>query len=159
LAATEICDEKRRANWRYPIAGEIGLAKTVKAYSDVANIKGFFKKPKGESEEGDKGKGNKDEGLEFNEEIEFTTEISGGPSPMLSLNPVPNQLRLIKMVPTATRTRKDVHKVTIKFLKADDKKRRPEESVYPIAKTLERLKERRSVYILKQTIREELGVK
>lgn len=111
MADTAACDV-RSANWRYPLTGEIGIERTVKSYADLASIAGFFTAKKAE-------KGDSSKATEFTDQLEFTTDIAGGPSPVLSLNAVPNQFRLVKVTPKISLSRKDVHKLTITFVKGE----------------------------------------
>jgi hypothetical protein len=106
------------ANWRYPLTGEIGLAETVKTYLKLASIEGFFSDDGKQS--GGQGKPEKSKAKEFSDELDFTTEIGGTLAPVLSLSPVPNQFRLVKVSPKVSGSRKDVHKLTINFVKGDD---------------------------------------
>lgn len=147
-----ICGELRDANWRYPITGKIGLAETVSSYLSLGKIKGFFER----RDQLSKSAGEK----EFNEELEFTTQIDRGPlSSTWPFSPAKlHQFKLVKVTPKVSHTRKDVHKLTITFLKAEDKDKPVDEEFYTgrsaaVTYVLQSLTERKS----QQLIGKEIG--
>jgi hypothetical protein len=153
--------EMRSSNWRYPLTGEIGLVEAVKAFLSLAKIEGFFKERKKTEKEGERGASAKAE--DFTDTLEFTTEVSGGPSPILSLNPIANHFRLVKATPKTSGSRKDVHKLTITFVKRDDSDEKLRDTIYAVdegpsavSRALAILKEKRSDDMLRKVIREEL---
>lgn len=144
------CDELRTVNWRYPLAGKVGLAETIKAYVSLAEIEGFFEKKKS--------------GDEFTEELEFTTEIERGDfSPSFPFTGAKSQFRLVKITPKFMHKRTDVHKLTLTFTKAEAKEDDQRSGDIPyggrssaVEKALEILKDRRYQGFIGKTIRQEL---
>lgn len=149
--------EPQGANWRYPLAGEIGLVATVGTYANLAEVGGFFKERK---KSADKEGGSVAE-TEFTDTLEFTTELVGGVTSALSFSSVPKEFRLVKMSPKVTGTRKDVHKLTVTFAKGDDKKEDKDDE-FPVVrratdKALDVLKAKRLSGELATEITRQLG--
>jgi len=127
---------------------------TVATYTNLADVGGFFKERK---KSDDKGGGSSKE-TEFTDTLEFTTEVVGVASPTLSFSAVPREFRLVKMSPKITGTRKDIHKLTVAFVKGDEKKDERQDDFPRRAtdKALDVLKVRRAQDLFRTIIQEEL---
>jgi hypothetical protein len=91
---------EERANFTYPITGAIGLSETIATFvslNDAGNLAG-------------------QEGSNIpalSDTIEFTTKISGGVNPIITLSPLGRQLQLVKAAFDANVSREDIHKVVV----------------------------------------------
>lgn len=90
-------NEALRKNWVYPIAGDIGMYEVVSTFLKLRNV-----------ENPDRG-----EVFSFADTLTFTTEISAGLKPTLTLNSVAGRFRLTEANANLSASRTDVHKVVV----------------------------------------------
>jgi hypothetical protein len=83
----------RERNLRYPIAGSIGLRKVVETFIRLSQQGG--------------GKDN------FVDKLDFTTTVSAGLQPSITLNAVPGSFRLVRGTMGLSAERTDLHKITV----------------------------------------------
>lgn len=106
--------------WRYPITGSIGLDEVVRTYIKLQRLGSLEKTFKKEKTEGSSGGGGASNISAFTDVLTFTTSYSGGVDASLEVNPVVHDLRLTKASASLGGDRKDIHKVTIGFVKEFD---------------------------------------
>jgi hypothetical protein len=89
-------------NIAYPLTGSIGMGRIMNAFIDVSELKG------GENS--------------FIDDITFTTFVRGAVKPVLVLEPVINQFRVVAAQAQLENNRQDIHRVTVAFAFPDFKK-------------------------------------
>jgi hypothetical protein len=101
LNAADCSPEAVRANWAYPITGATGMAEVVQSYVKLSRLAGL-------------GKATFPQNV-FSDQLTFTTTLTAGVKPTLTLNSVAGTFRLTNASITGTADRMDVHDVTIAF--------------------------------------------
>jgi hypothetical protein len=105
-------DGPKRPDWIYPIAGGIGIDELVSTYINLERVtqlaSGLLPTP------GDVAKG---ESVVFSDQLDFTTIISGGVTPTLTLQTIAGKTRLAKATITPSASRTDVHSVVVALAK------------------------------------------
>jgi hypothetical protein len=89
--------ETLQKNWVYPIAGDIGVYEVVATFVQLQAAEN----PQG------------GEMFTFADKLTFTTNLSGGVAPTLTLNAFPGRTRLTSASANLSASRKDIHTVTI----------------------------------------------
>lgn len=93
----ECSREALQKNWIYPIAGDIGMYEVVSTFLKLRNVEGPIV----------------NEVFTFADTLTFTTEISAGLKPTLTLNSLAGRFRLTQANANLSASRTDVHKVTV----------------------------------------------
>lgn len=95
--SVQCAQEALEKNWVYPIAGDIGMYEVVSTFLRLRQQED----PRGDSV------------FTFGDTLTFTTVLSAGLSPKLTLSPAARSFRLTEAAATLNAGRTDVHKVTI----------------------------------------------
>lgn len=130
LYETDCFKDGTRANWLYPITGTIGINEIIRTYMRIEKLTSFS------SSDTKFDKFNKDP-IVFSDELKFTTELSAGATPEVTLSTVVGSFRLTKASFFGEVKRKDIHTVVVAL--ARDSKAPPDES---FERSLRRLGER-----------------
>jgi hypothetical protein len=107
-------DGPKRPNWMYPIAGGIGMDELVSTYINLERVSdlagGFVPSPSSKDYP-------KADTVVFSDQLEFTTILSGGVTPTLTLETISGRLRLSKATINPSASRSDTHTVVVALAK------------------------------------------
>jgi hypothetical protein len=142
LADHELVGCNNDANWRYPIAGSVGLRDVAKTYAELSVLgRRLYRSPPGAGGGGGRRSGGGQESAgdrstgrtstsqmdrdqtsgaagntaEFTEVLTYTTTITGSVNPRVRLDPVINKFRLTDASILVSGERRDEHRLTVGF--------------------------------------------
>jgi hypothetical protein len=136
LKQADCPEEPKRPDWIYPIAGGIGMDELVHTYVSLERLTdfagGFVKNP---DEIPDPTKPSETRPAVFSDTLQFTTKVSGGLTPTLTLQTITNKVRLSKATIGASTSREDLHNVTVALAQGTGKRVEPPSALARMARS------------------------